>query len=262
MNDNTYKERTADVYNSLFAAYSEKQFDESVGLFAARHRRWGIDLNWFKDKTCLDAGCGGGRFLVALARLGARDVKGIDISPAAVAAANNRLRSRGMHNAEAIEASVLAVPFADNTFNYVVSSGVIHHTPDPRRAFDELVRVLKPDGTLFLSVYGRGGLKWFVNDLFRYTLCKIVPFHALDRLCASIGIPANKRYTTLDNLYVPYCFRFTEQEIRSWLATAGFKNIRRVKFERYDYEALRARIIHGEGWIQIYADSGEKKGSF
>jgi len=58
----------------------------------------------------------------------------------------------------------------------------------------------------------------------------------------------------LDNLYVPYCFRFTENEIRGWLAGAGFKNVRRLKFERYDYKKLLSRIIHGEGWIQFYAD--------
>jgi hypothetical protein len=76
----------------------------------------------------------------------------------------------------------------------------------------------------------------------------------MDKLWAMLGIPANKRYNMLDNLYVPYCFRFKEIEIRKWLTDAGFENLSRVKFERYNYEDLVSRVIHGEGWIQIYAD--------
>lgn len=254
MDINTYTKATGNIYGTLFNNYDEKLFEQSAAFFRTRHERWGIDLEWFKGKKCLDAGCGGGRFVVALARLGAGEVQGIDISASAIAAAQNRLESRNLTNTHVQVASVLDIPFPANYFDYVISSGVIHHTPDPRQAFGELVRVLKPGGKLFLSVYGRGGLKWLANDLFRYTICKVIPFAWMDKLWAAAGVPANKRYNILDNLYVPYCWRFTEKEIRSWLAQAGFGNIIRVKFERYDYETLFSKLIHGAGWIQIYAD--------
>ena len=45
-----------------------------------------------------------------------------------------------------------------------------------------------------------------------------------------------------------------EKEIRKWLTDAGFENLRRMQFERYDYRTFMSRIIHGEGWIQFYAD--------
>ena len=255
-----YKEKTGAIYGSLFNNYNDRQFEESVELFSARHKKWGIDLDWFAGKTCLDAGCGGGRFVVALARLGAKEVQGIDITNAAVAVAEERIRERKLGDrAQVRQGSVLELPFPDKYFDYVVSSGVIHHTPDPKKAFGELTRVLKPGGKLFLSVYGKGGLKWLANDIFRYTLCKIVPFRVLEAVFKFIGVPANKRYNTLDNLYVPYCFRYKEAEIRKWLTEAGFVNLRRLKFERYDYEKPLARLIHGEGWIQFYADKGDKK---
>ena len=253
-----YENKTGGIYGNLFTGYDVKQFEDSVELFFMRHKRWGIDLNWFKNKVCLDAGCGGGRYLVALSKLGAKEVIGIDLSEAAITAANQRLKERGLENrTKVIRVSVLAIPFPDAKFDYVVSSGVIHHTPDPQKAFTELVRVLKPGGKFFLSVYGKGGLKWLTNDIFRYTLCKIIPFSMMEKIFKLVGVPANKRYNILDNLYVPYCYRFKEGQVRNWLSGAGFENIRRVKFERYDYEKFFSRIIHGEGWIQMYADKSE-----
>lgn len=250
----SYEQKTGSVYGKLFTDYDEKLFEESVSLFEMRHKRWGQSLEWFKGKECLDAGCGGGRFVVALARLGAKRVVGIDISADAIKAAKNRIQTRGLENAEAQVASVLDIPFPDNSFDYVVSSGVIHHTPDPKKAFQELNRVLRPGGKLFLSVYGKGGLKWITNDLFRYTICKLIPFKTMNRLWEILGVPPNKRYNMLDNMYVPYIFRFTEKEIRGWLETAGYTNIERLKFERYDYSTLKSRLIHGEGWLQFYAE--------
>ncbi len=250
----TYENKTSEIYGSLFTAYDDRRFEESVALFEMRHRKWGIDVNWFKDKECLDAGCGGGRYLIALSRLGAKKVVGIDISEEAILAANQRIKEKGFADqAEAKLASVLELPFPDASFDYVVSSGVLHHTPDPKKGFNELVRVLRPGGKLFLSVYGRGGLVWMMNDLGRL-MAKIVPFKTMEALWKAIGIPANKRYNYLDNMYVPYCYRYTEKEIREWLAQAGFENVRRLKFERYDYEKIWSKIMHGAGWLQFYAD--------
>lgn len=258
MNTGAYQQKTGAIYGTLFGNYDDALFDASVELFFERHKRWRIDTGWFQGKSCLDAGCGGGRFMAALSWLGASEVRGVDISEGAVALANERLRKRGFGFARAETASVLALPFPDSRFDYVVSSGVIHHTPSPHDAFKELVRVLKPGGKLFLSVYGHGGLKWLTNDIFRYSICKAISFKVMERIFTLVGVPPNKRYNILDNLYVDYCYRFTEEEIRKWLADAGFANVLRVKFERYDYEKPLSRVIHGEGWLQFYADKMSK----
>ncbi|MBU0649368.1 class I SAM-dependent methyltransferase [Patescibacteria group bacterium] len=246
---------TGAIYDHLFTAYSDKLFDESVELFFKRHKMWNIDLDWFRDKVCLDAGCGGGRFVVALSRLGAKKVYGVDISKDAVRVARGRVAERGFADRTEIKnASVLEIPLEDNSVDYVVCSGVILLSPEPYKAFLELNRVLKSGGKMFLSVYGKGGLKWLANDLFRYTICKIIPFGAMEKIWQFAGVPANKRYNMLDNLYTPLTKRFTEKEIRQWFTDNGYTDLRRVKFERYDYETLGSRIVHGEGWIQIYAD--------
>jgi ubiquinone/menaquinone biosynthesis C-methylase UbiE len=126
-------------------------------------------------------------------------------------------------------------------------------TANPTKGFKEIVRVLKRGGKLFLSVYGRGGVKWALCDIMR-VIGKVIPFQTMVKIWRAAGVPANKRYNFLDNFYIPKMARYTEREVREWLVESGFENIRRVKFERYDYEKLLSRIIHGEGWLQFYAD--------
>lgn len=260
MSEKGTEKRTGAIYGNLFTSYSKDLFDQSVELFYKRHKKWELDLGfdakeWFKGKTCLDAGCGGGRFVVAMSTLGAERVEGIDVSEKAIEAAKTRISDRSLSDRAQVQvASVLDIPFPDNSFDYVISSGVIHHTPDPEKAFQELNRVLKPGGKMFLSVYGKGGINWMFNDLFRYSICKIVPFPVMEKIYALFGVPANKRYNLLDNMYVDYCYRYTEDQVRSWFENAGYWNLRRVKFERYDYSRVISRIMHGEGWLQFYAD--------
>ena len=79
------EDATKQIYDNLFSAYDEKRFQESVDLFAMRQKRWGTPLEWFKGKTCLDVGCGQGRFVVALGRLGAGKTIGVDINEDEVA---------------------------------------------------------------------------------------------------------------------------------------------------------------------------------
>jgi SAM-dependent methyltransferase len=92
----------------------------------------------------LDAGCGSGRNMVELARHG--EVSGIELSATSVEAA--RRRGAG----EVVEGSVLAMPFADDSFDLAVCLDVIEHMEDDRGALRELRRVLAPGGALLVTV--------------------------------------------------------------------------------------------------------------
>jgi ubiquinone/menaquinone biosynthesis C-methylase UbiE len=46
----------------------------------------------------------------------------------------------------------LTLPLASNSFDLVISTGVIHHTPDPTRALAECARIVKPGGLFFVKV--------------------------------------------------------------------------------------------------------------
>lgn len=104
----------------------------------------------------LDAGCGSGRTLDELARVGS--ACGVDISPAAVAAA----RLRG--HADVRVASVEALPFPDDRFDLVTCLDVVEHTDDDRAVLAELLRVTAPGGRLVLTVPAYPAL-WSSHDV-------------------------------------------------------------------------------------------------
>jgi SAM-dependent methyltransferase len=101
----------------------------------------------------LDAGCGSGRTLNELARLG--EAHGMELNPAGVAAA----RARG-HNV--LEGRVEAIPFDDASFDLVTCLDVIEHTDDVA-ALRELRRVTRPGGRLVVTVPAHPGL-WSRHD--------------------------------------------------------------------------------------------------
>ena len=100
----------------------------------------------------LDAGCGTGGFLRwALDRGLAASAAGIDLAPAAIELARERVPE-----AELAVAPLSAVPFADESFGLVTVNDVLQHVPEDEleTSLRELVRVLRPEGTLLVRTNG------------------------------------------------------------------------------------------------------------
>jgi len=96
------------------------------------------------DPRILDAGCGSGRFMVELAKLG--NVTGVELSDTSVSLA------RGRQLGEVVAGSVLEMPFSENSFDLAVSLDVIEHLDDDLAALRELRRTVTPGGALLVTV--------------------------------------------------------------------------------------------------------------
>lgn len=114
----------------------------------------------------LDMGCGTGRFTVPLAERVAA-VTGIDLSPMMLASAQKKLADRGL-TADLREGDMAHLPFADASFDVVVSMLALMHIPreDRQQVFHEVARVLRPGGRLLIGVKNSVFERMFQGDRF------------------------------------------------------------------------------------------------
>lgn len=97
------------------------------------------------EHSILDVGCGGGAIL---ARLPGSKREGIDLSPAMVKRAQEKLGS----NAKIVQGDAEALPYADGSFDRVLASSLLSHVKNPEKVVQELARVVKPGGRVVISV--------------------------------------------------------------------------------------------------------------
>ena len=101
----------------------------------------------------LDLGSGAGTdSLVAAQMVGTEGrVTGVDMTPEMIATARASAEELGAGNVEFLEADAERLPFADASFDVVISNGVIDLIPDKDAVFAGLSRVLRPGGRLQLA---------------------------------------------------------------------------------------------------------------
>jgi ubiquinone/menaquinone biosynthesis C-methylase UbiE len=97
------------------------------------------------DDTVLDVACGPGLVACAFARR-AKQVTGIDLTPAMLEHARGLAGEQGLTNVTFEQGDVLPLPYADGSFSIVVSRFAFHHFPDPAGVLAEMRRVCRPDG--------------------------------------------------------------------------------------------------------------------
>src|SRR6185295_6706925 len=109
----------------------------------------GINFESLRGRTVLDAGCGMGRHARQLAPHTGRLIA-VDFSRAIDQAARN---TAGLPNVGCVQADLLALPFADESFDFIYSLGVLHHIEQTEVAIRNLVRKLKAGGRLRIYLY-------------------------------------------------------------------------------------------------------------
>ena len=110
---------------------------------------WGFGHITIAENACiLDAGCGGGANIKKLlAKVPKGQVKGIDYSEVSVEK-SRKVNAKAIKEGrcELLQASVVELPFADNTFDLVTAFETIYFWPGLVECFQEVYRVTKPGG--------------------------------------------------------------------------------------------------------------------
>ena len=206
-------------------------------------------LNWLNANvktpellSALDAGCGAHALNTrSCLEYGFRKVEAIDINPDAI-----RLNS----DISVTQGSVLDIPFPDASFDFVICSGVIHHTPVPETVIRELGRVLVRGGQAYISIYAFRHSLFHIIVIGLRVLARVLPFRSVHRIFGSI--PAANNFF-LDHAYVPILWLFRNHEIKSLLMKYGFEieNDFPTSFDKFS-NGFFGKLLTGGGLMRIY----------
>lgn len=195
-----------------------------------------VTIKNLEGKLILDAGCGHGRYSEIFGEMGA-EVIAFDLGNGVEVA---KRRTDPLNNVHVVQGNIMELPFMDNTFDFVWSFGVIHHTPDTRAAFKKLSSLVKRDGYMSIWVYPKGSLAWEISQkLIRQITTRLHP-QILYGLCY-MAVPLLYFVKTYSNThprknawkhcvqviydwYSPkYQTHHTEEEVSEWYVEEGFK---------------------------------------
>lgn len=123
--------------------------------FVSMARRWGVT-----DGLVLDVGTGTGSVAIGFAEgIPGVEVVGLDLSDVVLELARGNARESEVPESISFEeGDAEGMPFEDDTFDLVISSDTLHLLKHPIEAFNEIHRVLKPQGRFLISDFRRSWL--------------------------------------------------------------------------------------------------------
>lgn len=202
-------------------------------------------------KDVLEIGCGTGVHARLLAEAGAR-LSAVDLTPTAIELTNKRLALHGLE-ADVREADAEHLPFADRSFDFVWSWGVIHHSAHTERVVEEIARVLRPGGRLALMIYHRSSITYWiqyqlVRGVFGGRLLRESPAEIANRYSDGV-IARHYRRSELAGLLAP-SFDDVETQVMGQLGEAVPLPARlRLPVEGYVPQGLRKSVLRRWGWF-------------
>ena len=177
------------------------------------------------DARVLEMGCGTGQVSLYLAR-GHRVVIGADLTRASLELGAAAARRFKIDQVQFIETDLHQPGLRECSFDVVYSSGVLHHTPDPRAAFARIVQLARPGGMIVLGLYNSFAripfrLRRMVARLSGY---QFIPFDPV--LGDRENEPARRTAWLRDQYQHPEEHHHTLAEVQGWFAENGVDYVR------------------------------------
>ncbi|MFN8413206.1 MAG: class I SAM-dependent methyltransferase [Anaerolineales bacterium] len=233
---------TSDLYADMWRNFDSMTLVEESLQLVKRRLPDDVVMKDIQGKDVLDMGCGSGRYSIALARVGAKSVAGVDWQKRAFEAA----RIWCEKNNQPVtfrEGDVLNLPFESESFDFVFSNGVIHHTHSIQKGLSEIWRVLRPGKRSFLYIYAANGIFWKTRNVLR-EIFKRIPLSYTQRVLDIIGMPSN-RFIFCDTWYVPVESHTTKKELLGMLDQIGFQYEKIVGHNDFDLDGALEKNIPG-----------------
>lgn len=279
--------RTQLSFGRQWLKYDVQAKDEDCKTF---ENKTGFQIDSLAGMTVLDAGCGGGRYAFVTGSAGA-NVAAVDISRAVEKTLD---LCSSLKNVQIVQANLMTLPFRKESFDRIYSIGVLHHTPDTRKAFEALIPYLKPSGLISIWLYPRWDpFRENMNRFWRSLTTRLphAAIHVFSRFVSPFGALRSRVYRsnwrflarvlwqtekifpgisnhpdprqricdTFDWLTPQYQWHHTDTEVREWFESAGLVNVTNLSERFGQFHAGQGEGVCFSG--QKPADSASKVSS-
>jgi SAM-dependent methyltransferase len=210
-----YEETPFPNYEDVDSRQSLKQ-KASVSVFARL-----VDEQLPRAATIFEAGCGTGQFTNFLGMAPGRTVVGGDACMNSLKLAKGFRDRFSINNAHFVQINLFRPPFRPESFDFVISNGVLHHTSDPERGFRAIVEKLKPRGFVAIGLYNALGR---LPVLWQRTLIERFGERAAlfdKRLWGKTLVRGRRDAWFMDQYRHPHESRHSIDEVLRWFSAAG-----------------------------------------
>jgi len=204
--------------NKNFLAYQSKKF-----------------LGFKKD--VLEIGCGTGQLSNYFSIGTNNNVIGFDPTIESLMLAKKFANDNDLNNVNFINADIFDDVLKDNVFDFIWCNGVLHHTKDPYKAFEILVKSLKNQGYILIGLYNKVGR---LRTIFRKYLYKIFGrklLEVIDPTLRNLKFDENEKIAWIRDQYMhPLESHHTIDEVLNWFKKNNIEFISSIPSSDYDYD--------------------------
>jgi SAM-dependent methyltransferase len=227
---NEWRDGRHDVTDLVKAFYEETPFPNYDGLDTRHSLRvkatksiFGrmLDQQISHSAKILEVGCGTGQMTNFLGMGFGRVAVGADVCVNSLGLAKNFRDCFSINNAHFVQANLFRPPFAPESFDVVISNGVLHHTGDCAGGFRAIAALVKPGGAVAVGLYNRLGrlpTLWLRAMIARFGQSAAV----LDHRLRGRGEVARREAWYMDQYQHPHETRHSMGELLGWFDNAGF----------------------------------------
>jgi SAM-dependent methyltransferase len=225
-----------DVTLTVKSFYEETPFPnyddfDNVGWLVEKARK-GVFAKLLDDQIppgvrILECGCGTGQMSNFLS-VASRTVFGSDMSLHSLSLGEEFKEKNDLETVHFVQMNLFRPCFKPDTFDLVISNGVLHHTSDPFLGLQRIARLVRPGGYLLVGLYHRYGrtITNLRRAIFRVTGDR---FAFLDpNLRKREASAAKKRAWLMDQYKHPHESRHTIREAMGWLDRIGFRFVKSI----------------------------------
>jgi ubiquinone/menaquinone biosynthesis C-methylase UbiE len=228
---------SADVTEIVKAFYEENPFpnyDDVESSFTLREKaRKGIFAQMLDDNLpltskVLEVGCGTGQLSNFLGECSTRTVIGADLCLNSLRLAQEFKQRNQLENVTFYQINLFRPPFRTESFDVVLSNGVLHHTSDPYSGFKSIARLLKKGGVIMVGLYNTYGR---LPTDFRRIMIRAFGDKAavLDSRLRKASLNEGRRRAWLFDQYKhPHESKHTYGEVLEWFKQCGIEYITSV----------------------------------